>query len=376
MWFSTIVLKNVARRPLRSVLTIVAIAIAVGAVVALVGIAAGFEASFLDLYRGVGIDLVVVRGGASQGLNSTIDQEVGEAIRAIPAVADVIPALVDVVSFEDQGLYGVVVQGWVPETPVWSHLEPTGGRLLRAGDTKAVVLGAILAENLAKAVGDTVEVYDEPFRVVGVFRSFSVFEDGSIITALPELQRLLGRKDQVTAFSVQMRSDAKDDASIDRVRRKVEQAHPGLKAMPTREHVESLSQIKVARAMAWLTSSVALVIGAFGMMNTMIMSVHERTREIGILRSIGWRRARVVRMILMESVLLSLVGALVGSLGACLLVRALTRVPMVSGMVSGRIDPIYIGYGFGIALVVGLLGGLLPAFRAARMPPTAALRYE
>ena len=103
MWFSTIVLKNSIRRPLRSALTIIAIATAIGAVVALVGIASGFERTFLEHYRGAGIDLVVVRAGASQQLNSTLDQSMEEKIQQIPSVKDVIPGLGDVISFEARG---------------------------------------------------------------------------------------------------------------------------------------------------------------------------------------------------------------------------------------------------------------------------------
>jgi putative ABC transport system permease protein len=146
--------------------------------------------------------------------------------------------------------------------------------------------------------------------------------------------------------------------------------------MTTDAHVKSVTEIQLAKAMAWLTSAVALFIGAFGVMNTMIMAVHERTREIGVLRAIGWKKGRVVRLILLESVLLSVIGALVGSLGAMIMVRLLTRLPSVSGLIDGRIEPRFVAYGIAIAVLVGLLGGSLPAFRASRMLPSAALRYE
>ena len=128
--------------------------------------------------------------------------------------------------------------------------------------------------------------------------------------------------------------------------------------------------------MAWLTSAVALLIGGFGMMNTMIMAVHERTKEIGILRAIGWGRGRIVRMILLESLVIGVVGAIVGGIGASILVRLLTRVPTVSGLIDGRIEPRFFVYGLLLALAVGLIGGLLPAYRASRLLPTVALRYE
>lgn len=113
-----------------------------------------------------------------------------------------------------------------------------------------------------------------------------------------------------------------------------------------------------------------------GMLNTMIMSVHERTREIGILRAIGWRPRRVVWMVLSESLLLSVTGASVGTLGAFALVRLLTRLPAASGLIDGRVPPVVIGQGFLIAVLVGLVGGSVAAYRAAKMLPTAALRHE
>jgi putative ABC transport system permease protein len=108
----------------------------------------------------------------------------------------------------------------------------------------------------------------------------------------------------------------------------------------------------------------------------MVMAVHERTKEIGILRAIGWQRGRVARLILAESVILSLVGAILGGLGAALLVRLLTLVPAVNGLIDGRIPPIVVAYGLAGALIVGLFGGLVPAYRASRMLPTVAFRYE
>ena len=116
MHFLTIVFKNTIRRPLRSALTVIAIAVAVGTVDALVGVAAGFERTFLSLYKGVGVDLVIVRAGAKQRFNSTIEESLGEKIRQVPGVADVIPGLADVVSFQEAGLLGVVwCKGWSPK---------------------------------------------------------------------------------------------------------------------------------------------------------------------------------------------------------------------------------------------------------------------
>jgi putative ABC transport system permease protein len=163
---------------------------------------------------------------------------------------------------------------------------------------------------------------------------------------------------------------------VDRIRQQIEAMEKGVVARPVREHIDGLTEIQLASAMAWLTSAIALVIGGVGVMNTMIMTVQERTREIGVLRAIGWRRGRVIKMILTESLILGAIGAFFGIIGAYALVNFLTRMPTVNGLLDGEIHPIVVVYGVALALMVGLLGGLLPAIIAARMTPTAALRQE
>jgi putative ABC transport system permease protein len=376
MWFTTFVLRNLMRRPLRSLLTAFAVAIAIGAVIALVGIANGFEQTFLTLYANAGVDMVVVRKGARQRMNSTLDEKLGEQIKHVDGVREVLAGLADTVSFEDQGLYSVVVQGWEPETAVFEHLKIIEGRKLIKGEHRAVLLGTILAGNLGKKIGDPVEVVEgETYHVVGIYESHNVFENGALVIPLKELQRLMDRQGKVTGFSLIL-DNPRSPAAVEEIRHKIEALGPGLSALPTADHVKSITELRLARGMAWLTSSIALFIGFFGMMNTMVMSVNERMHEIGILRALGWRVLRIIRMVVLESVLLSTLGALAGMAGAVVLLRLLTRSPAVNGLIEGRIQPQLLGYGLLIAIVLGLLGSILPAVRAARMLPTEALRHE
>lgn len=382
MWFSTFVMKNISRRPLRATLTVIAIAIAIGAVEAFVGIASGFKRSFMILYEQADVDIIVVKAGGQGRLNSRIRESLGTDMEKIPGVKAVFPGYADTISFEEQGLLGVVCQGLVPESTVFDHQVLKEGRHLKKDDKNAVVIGATLARNLDKKVGDTVDIQDEPFKIVGILQSNNVFENGAVTMTLRESQRLFdlkgdGKKEEskVTGFSIVL-TKARDKALIDQVRAKIQTLEPDITALPTREHVDSIAEIKLANTMAWLISSVALVIGFFGMMNTMVMSVNERTREIGILRAVGWRVNRVIRMILLESLFLGILGAFWGTIGAIILVGSLTQLSQVNGMIDGHIEPIFIVYGFFIAAGVGLLGGMIPAMRAAQMLPTQALHHE
>jgi putative ABC transport system permease protein len=126
--------------------------------------------------------------------------------------------------------------------------------------------------------------------------------------------------------------------------------------------------------MAWMTSLVAMVIGGIGTLNTMMTSVHERTREIGILRAIGWPRQRIMLMILMESFGLALAAAVVGSLAAFVLTSLISRSAAAGGMIAPVINAETLGQGLAIALGIGLIGAWLPARRAARLLPTEAFR--
>ena len=149
-----------------------------------------------------------------------------------------------------------------------------------------------------------------------------------------------------------------------------------IEAKAAEESVTSTTEIRFIQATSWITSAIAIIIGAVGMLNTMIVSVFERTHEIGILRAIGWRRLRIIRMILVESVLLSLTGGVVGTLGAVVLTPVLGRHPSVAGLIDAHIPNGMIGLGIAMALVVGLLGAAYPAYRGAQLLPTEALRHE
>jgi putative ABC transport system permease protein len=376
MRFLTFVIKNLVRRRFRSLLTIMGIALAVGAMMALVGISRGFVDSFIELYQGRDIDLVVVRAGVAERLTSALDESLGGKIRQVPGVKQVTGVMMDVVSFSDLNLFGVPILGWEPNAFMFDNLKLVSGRTPTFDDGRVVLLGSILAKNIGKTTGDTLAVLEEePFQVIGVFESFSMAENGSMIVTLAELQRLMDRHGRVNVFNI-IADDRFDETAIEKLRGEIAAAAPGLSAMTTENFVTSDNQIRAARGMAWMTSMIAILIGSVGVLNTMVMSVFERTQEIGILRAMGWRKSRVVRMILLEAVVLSLGGALLGTAGAVGLTRLLSRLPAFSGLISSHFPPQVIGQGVLISLILGLIGGIYPAIHGAGLQPTEAIRHE
>lgn len=375
MWFFTFVVKSLLRQPARSSFTAIGIGLAVAAMVSLVGISSGFERSYFNIYAKRGIDLVVQRSGRTQQLGNEMDEAYEDRIRNLPGVYRVIGGLVDVVSFEDADLWVVLVNGWPTDSPVFDEIKIESGRRLSDDDENQLMLGRVLAGNLGKRVGDAVELYGQTFTVAGIFESSNVYENGSVVVVLPVLQELTDRPHQVSGITVQADPGA-DHETIENLKHRIEALGPGLSVLATNEFVASINQIRVARAMAWITSTVAMILGGIGVLNTMAMSVYERTREFGLLRALGWPRRRVVRTIFVESALLALTGAVLGSALGVILPKLLGQVRTMSGLIEGNIDPVVVLQGFGIALLMGFAGAAYPAYRGASLRPIDALRHK
>jgi putative ABC transport system permease protein len=266
----------------------------------------------------------------------------------------------------------VLVNGWEPDCSVLRRVRPIEGRRLGPGDGRAVMLGRILAANLNKHAGDRVQLYGQDFDVVGVFASFSVYENGAVFMLLDELQRQMDRPGEVTGFAITCRD--KRATAVEAVRREIEALDPGIAATPCAQFVESLTQMRITRTMSWFTSIFAVVIGAFGVMNTMAMSTFERRGEIASLRAMGWRKSRVARLILTESLYLSLVASVLGVALGLVITFLLAHWKKTSGLVSGDVSARAIAEGVGAAVVIALVGAAWPAHRCARLPIADTLR--
>jgi len=374
MRFTTLILRNLFRRRARTLLTAAGLAVAIAAVLDLVGVAWNFQRAFTSLYEGKGIDLIVARAGVSNQLSSALDEKLGERLRSIQGVADVAASMVDVIGFEEAHIAGALINGWESGSLLFRGTHVIEGRMFGPDETNVAMLGRVLALNLGKKVGDEVDVAGEPFRVVAIHESDSLFESGGLIVPLASLQRLMGREGQVTGFVIQ--ADPSDPRSVSELQRRIESEIPGVAATQARDQVERDMQLRLAKVMAWATTALAIVLGSVGVLNTMLMTVFERTAEIGVLRALGWRRRRVLTMILGEAVCLGVFGAVLGMILAVVGMRLILLEPTARGFIDPNIPAPVLGMGLIVGFALSILGGVYPAVRAAALDPSEALRHE
>jgi len=373
------ILNNLFRRKARTLLTVFGIAVGVAAVIALGAMADGFVQGYAALSSGSGADLLVMQDDALDIIFSAVDQELIRALTGLSGVERVTEMVYTFAATE--GVPYFIVYGYDPEGFAIDHfkmvrgetLEEAGGRGnpgRRGGEP--LLLGKAAAEDLDKEVGDTFRLYERVYRIVGIYETGEPFEDGAAVVSLEEAQAISGKPRQVNAFLIQVR----DDADVERLQQRIEARYEDVTATTSTDFEQEQEWLQYIYAFTWTVSLVAVVIGGVGVMNTMLMSVFERTREIGVLRAVGWRPGQVLRMVLGESLVLSMLGGGVGTALGVGALRAVEQVPAVSSILPPAFSPgLFLQAGM-VALLLGVVGGAIPAWRASRLLPAEAMRAE
>ena len=369
MTFFTIISRSLIRRPVRTALTLVGISIGIAAVVALVGMAWGYEKSVGKQLDVIGIDAIVsnISGGI---LPKAFDATLQRKIAALPDVKETTSVLMQMLSIEDAPLMMVSGREWGGFT--WSQLRLVEGRMPADAKEKVVVLGKLATEVLKKKIGDTVQIEAEELPVVGIVDGQAVVENGAIILSLDVLQEATGNEGKVNFIDIRFQPGISKE-KIATLFANVKTLFPEGRALLANDVVGTSQGFRVAKAMSWSTSILAIAVGVLGVMNTMLMTVFERTHEIGILLAVGWKRRRIVWMVLCESALLGLLGGVTGVALGALGLKILQTTPAVRGLLDPDLSAQLILSSIIIAVGVGIVSGLYPAWRSSRLTPSLAL---
>jgi len=346
---------------------------AIGAFVGLVGFSNAFEQAWMRIYSASGTDIAVVQ---QTFLNTSLNESATDKVRALPVVEEATPVIYNVMDLTPE--VNALAYGWRADSYELQSLQMLSGKLFRAGHAE-VMLGDLLAETLHKAVGDTLAIQGSPFVVSAIFHGPSALEAGAVILPLDQLQQLSSLQGKVSTIHVRLRPappGETPDRYMKRAEAQIEAALPGLRAVPALERARNNQFVRLAQASAWGTSSIAVLIGILGIANTMAMSVFERTKEIGILRALGWKRWHVILLIQLEAVVLGVSGGCLGILVGWGALRLMAAIPETASIVTSTLHMALLAEALGIAVLAGLIAGAMPAWRGAQLSPVEALRHD
>ena len=396
-----IALKALARNKMRTTLTMLGMIIGVGAVITMVALGRGAQATIEEQVKSAGTNLINVNAGnfmqggvrQGQGMSTTLTAEDARAMRDLPGVQYVSAG----VNTRGQLIAGNQnwssrIEGVDVEFPLIRSWPNKYGGFFTPQDVqtaaKVAVLGTVVADTLfgpdVDPTGQIMRIRNQPFRIVGVMASkgqgaFGQDQDDVVFVPYTTVQKKLQGIQHINNISVS--SASADTAPVAaavsetlRIRHKLAPGEPDDFMVRTQEEIASV-RTETTRTMTTLLAAIAgvsLMVGGIGIMNIMLVSVTERTREIGLRMAIGARGRDVLLQFLVEAVVISLFGGLLGIMLGYGLSEGLER--FLQWPTS--IPPDSIAIAFGFAGATGVFFGFYPARKAARLDPIEALRFE
>jgi putative ABC transport system permease protein len=397
-----IALRALARNKLRAFLTMLGIIIGVGAVIAMVAIGEGAKSTIRAQIASLGTNvLVVLPGSNSQGgvrlglgnVNTLVDADARAMVRELPSVSFASPVLRRPEQLVAGNLnWGTLAQGVAPEFQQIRDWQLADGRFLHEGDMESAAKVAVIGETVARQlfgndnpIDAVIRIRNIPFRVVGVLSpkgqtGQGTDQDDTVMIPYTTMQKRLMRITWLQSIVVKAVNAERVQEAQEQITLLLRQRHRIGQDREDDFNVRNLSDIAeaaqtTARVMAVLLGSVAsisLLVGGIGIMNIMLVSVTERTREIGIRMAVGARSRDIMLQFLVEAVVMAATGGLIGiilGIGSSEVLKEWAQWPTL-------ISPAIVAVAFLFSGAVGVFFGFYPAKKAANLDPIEALRYE
>jgi putative ABC transport system permease protein len=362
------IVSNLLHRPVRSLITIVAVALEVTLILLMVGLATGLLGDYKQRQEGIGGDVVVQPPNASVLLSfssASMSVKVGDVLRKLPHVTAVTPIVAQVNPGTVEIIFGIDLKSFELVGGPFHFLE--GGSFQRPED---VIVDEYFAAGQKAKVGDTITVLNNPFRICGIVEQG---RGARKFIQIGKMQEMSGTVGKASVFFVKLDNPNNAGLVVQEIK-----TYPGMQNYAVRTMRDYLSMFTVSNlpGLPYFISvviGVAVVIGFIVIFQAMYTAVMERTREIGILKSLGASRIYIMNVVVRETLLLAIVGIAVGiGVSYAAKMGILRAFPTLRLYFSAP----WLGYATAIAIVGAILGALYPAVKAARKDPIDALAYE
>jgi len=370
--------RNITRRKFRSALTILGVVIGIATIVSLMTVGYGMRTQVkttLNEMLGAGI-ILSSRSGAVN-----VPEHVKDMVLNVSGVKEAVPVITTLVNVGEQPVFTVGIN---PEDATrLYHVSLEDGRLLKPDEDDGVIFGASTAATLGIKINDTVTLnvqgggVGKKFHVVGFLRAIGAGElnIGCFIT-LKAAQQLLNREGYVSNLLIVLDDPSKGEYVEQTLRDMFEDASV-VREEELMRHIDRI--MNVINGVLIALGSISLAVGALGILNTVMMSVHERRREIGMLKAVGAERWHVLFLFLSEALIISIIGGLIGcglGLAGVYLIQWLVSMIGLNLTVPLLIAPDILVGAFAVAIIIGIIAGIYPSWKASNVPPVEALRYE
>jgi putative ABC transport system permease protein len=381
-----LVIRSMTQRKMRTGLTIFGIALGIFAVVVMGGMSEHMTLFIDKSLKLVGSNIQVEPDGTFGGIG-TLDGSKIRQVKRVPGVTDAYGILITLLDPESGGgglTGGDMVFGVLPEKQM-KDAKLTSGRYLVPGDGYKAVVGSSIARKFNLKVGDELEMKSKRLQrtssitetrnvsVVGIFEYTGSYFDTSVQIPLDRAQKFYKMENTVSLIYAQY-APGSDSSEI---ARRIELSVENVKSKsPEQNRKEIEGQLVIFSLITISAAVLAAIIGGLSVMNTMLMSVSERTKEFGLLKALGAERKTILFMTMGEAALMGVIGGITGIVAGGILTYFLNKSFEAQGSALFAITPRLILIGLLFAISLGVICGTYPAYRATKMSPMEALRYE